>query len=300
MMGKNHARMGLALGLGIGMTVGLSPESLTIGVVLASGFSVFSDLDHPDSGVSRCMGLLSRSMAKGISWMAGGHRNGTHSFFGAAVFTLIGFGATAIYAEDSGLLAIGGGIAAALVMAGWLVAKWLNRGRRPGRAYARRWHGWIAGGVLVMLGAAMAFAGHLFGRTAGAWMLGFLMALSLAALLRAWLPIKRMLERVKIACGLLDDVLPFLIAWALISSGIDLTVVPYALTAGILIHIAGDAPTVQGCPLGWPRSQRNVGPPWRFTTNSGAERWLGRGFLVVTGGLLLLYLQVPQSLLALN
>jgi hypothetical protein len=43
-----------------------------------------------------------------------------------------------------------------------------------------------------------------------------------------------------------------------------------------------------------------VGPPWRFTTNSGVERWLGRGFLVMTGGLLLLYLQVPQSLLALN
>ena len=86
-----------------------------------------------------------------------------------------------------------------------------------------------------------------------------------------------------------------LVAWLLVGQGVNLTVVPYALAAGVVIHIAGDMPTVQGCPWGWPWSQKQVGPPWkRFTTNDGTETAIGYGLWVSIGAMLFFHLGLPS------
>lgn len=62
------------------------------------------------------------------------------------------------------------------------------------------------------------------------------------------------------------------VAWRLVGSGMDLSVVPYAVAIGCAAHIAGDMLTPAGCPVFWPM-------PHRFrvasiTTNSWVERWV--------------------------
>jgi membrane-bound metal-dependent hydrolase YbcI (DUF457 family) len=51
----------------------------------------------------------------------------------------------------------------------------------------------------------------------------------------------------------------------------DISVLPYALVLGVVIHIAGDMITRGGCPLGWPWSQTMHGLKW-FLTGSRTEK----------------------------
>lgn len=282
MMGSRHALLGLSLCLGAGLTAtavaDMHPADLALFAVLGAGFSVANDLDHPDSGVTRSMGPLTRRLSRVVAWLSGGHRNGTHSFFGSGVFALLGFASAAVYAADWRLLGAGATFAAALALIGRLCAIRLNRGKRPKRAYAERWRAWAAGGVVAALLALIGVAGILWGRDAGAWLVGFWIALSLSALLRAWMPIKWALHRIKAFAGLADDLLPYAVAYLLVTSNLDLTVVPWALAAGLLAHLAGDSPTMLGCPLGWPWSQENVSTPWTFRVNDPIEVKLGWAF----------------------
>jgi membrane-bound metal-dependent hydrolase YbcI (DUF457 family) len=67
------------------------------------------------------------------------------------------------------------------------------------------------------------------------------------------------------------------VAYQLVTSGMDLRVVPWAVAVGTAAHIVGDMLTKQGCPLLWPL-------PFRFrvasiTTDSWVERWLVAGAL---------------------
>jgi membrane-bound metal-dependent hydrolase YbcI (DUF457 family) len=62
------------------------------------------------------------------------------------------------------------------------------------------------------------------------------------------------------------------VAWRLVGSGMDLSVVPYAVAVGCAAHIAGDILTKRGCPLLWPLPKRfRVAS---ITTDSWVEKWL--------------------------
>ncbi|WP_424563184.1 metal-dependent hydrolase, partial [Trebonia sp.] len=45
------------------------------------------DIDHPDSTISREFGFLTQAFAWLVDRLSGGHRHGTHSFVGIAVFS---------------------------------------------------------------------------------------------------------------------------------------------------------------------------------------------------------------------
>lgn len=298
MMGSRHALSGAALCLGGGILALPALAGVALFSTLGAGFSVLPDIDHPDSGVAKCLGPISRGMAWGVSRMSGGHRNGTHSFAGAAAFTMLGFEISAVYEADTRPLLIGMAIAAVELAMGWAIGHHYNRGRRRRqRAYRERWHAWASAGALMAVYAVVAVAELLWGQAAGAWMLGGLITLSLAALLRAWLPLKKWLNNISRVgrSGVLDEAAPFLVAVGLVTQGVDLSLVPYSLAAGVVIHIAGDAPTIQGCPLGWPWSQKQLGllpKRFRFVTNGPVEVVIGWVLAVAIAALMILHLGV--------
>lgn len=88
MMNRTHALSGAALYLtaytaagGTGLT------QAAVGAVCAAGAATLPDLDHPNSSPARVFGPATRGLAWLLGKAAGGHRNGTHSLLGLAVFT---------------------------------------------------------------------------------------------------------------------------------------------------------------------------------------------------------------------
>lgn len=95
MMGRTHATSGAVLSL---MALPLlrqahvvPPDPIsTVAVVIAgAGGAMLPDLDHRHATVARSLPPVSNVAAVGVEKLAGGHRNGTHSLLGVAVFVLI-------------------------------------------------------------------------------------------------------------------------------------------------------------------------------------------------------------------
>ena len=94
MMGRTHALSGAAAYLAAAPLLaarGLdtSATALLVGAVAAAGAGMLPDLDHPKASIARSMGPVTHVLARGVAWLSGGHRNGTHSILGLAVFTVI-------------------------------------------------------------------------------------------------------------------------------------------------------------------------------------------------------------------
>lgn len=72
------------------------------------------------------------------------------------------------------------------------------------------------------------------------------------------------------------------IAYQLVGSGMDLSVVPWAVGIGAAAHILGDLLTEEGCPLLWPSLRYyRIGS---INTDSWVERWLIAGALYAVLG----------------
>lgn len=72
------------------------------------------------------------------------------------------------------------------------------------------------------------------------------------------------------------------VAHQIVTAGMDLTVVPYAVGIGVAAHIGGDLLTEQGCPLAWPSLRYyRIGS---INTDSWVERWLVAGALYLVLG----------------
>lgn len=270
MMGRTHALTGaMAFGLAapvLGAFAGLTAGELLLGTAVCAGAAVLPDIDHPGAGISRTFGPVTRGFARLVAWASGGHRRGTHSLTGAGVFTLLASGATALYAGDAWWLVTGGVAAGVLVAGGALVAAagapdGHRAAHRVRRTAATAWTG--AAAVLAVAAAALWDA-----RLVGMALLAALLILTLSAVARI-VPARRLL-------GLRrewDDMLPAPVTVALLWAGVDLRVVPLAVTLGVLVHIIGDMVTLGGCPLGWPWSSAMCGPRW-FRTGAAVEQRL--------------------------
>ncbi|MGH3589112.1 MAG: metal-dependent hydrolase [Pseudonocardia sp.] len=273
MMGRTHALTGaMVFGLAasaVESVAHLTAGELLLGTAVCAGAAVLPDIDHPGSGISRTLGPLTQGFALLVAWTSGGHRNGTHSLAGVAVFTLLAFAAAGLHAGSPLWLIAGLGLAVVLGLVGFVTATVEPPGRGRGRpAYRERWHGvasaWIGAGVAV----GLAVAALLFPHRTGLALLALLLVLVLSATARI-VSTRRLL-------GLKrewDDVLPVPITAVLVLGGADLRVVPVAVALGVIVHIAGDMVTLGGCPLGWPWSQTMRGPRL-FRTNSGVEHRL--------------------------
>ena len=88
MMGRTHALSGLVLGAAAGQFVWHSaPGYLAVAAAVTAGAAVLPDLDHPDASIARSFGFVTEAFAWVVEHLCGGHRHGTHSLVGAAVFT---------------------------------------------------------------------------------------------------------------------------------------------------------------------------------------------------------------------
>lgn len=76
-------------------------------------------------------------------------------------------------------------------------------------------------------------------------------------------------------------------AYMLVTSGMDLGILPWAVAIGVCAHIAGDLLTEQGCPLLWPslRYYRIAS----INTDSKVERWVVVPTLYMTLGAVVVY-----------
>ncbi|WP_449062410.1 metal-dependent hydrolase [Planomonospora algeriensis] len=110
MMGHTHALTGAIAWLGIApplaalplltessrfvetgvMVNALTPAEFIAGALICAGAAMLPDLDHPSATIAQTFGPVTWALSKGVNWLAGGHRNATHSLLFAAA---AGFGA---------------------------------------------------------------------------------------------------------------------------------------------------------------------------------------------------------------
>ena len=95
MMGSAHSASGLFAGALLlpWAPVMPTPAAQASWVAVVGGMAMLPDLDHHSSTISRMWGAPSRLAGAGIGAVFGGHRNGTHSLLGVAVFTLVAWAA---------------------------------------------------------------------------------------------------------------------------------------------------------------------------------------------------------------
>lgn len=125
----------------------------------------------------------------------------------------------------------------------------------------RRFTHSVAGcGIFTALAALAAATRH---TVPGAVCCGVILWVLLAAGIRLWH-----------LRGWVDDFAALPAAVLIVVSGVDLTVLPWAVALGTLTHLMGDWPTYEPMRLGWPFTDREFpAPRWfRFRVNGDFER----------------------------
>lgn len=109
MMGRTHSSAGMVLSLAA------APLLVNAGIVEANGYSYVAlavagagaamvpDFDHRHATIAHSLGPVSKALAIGIEKISGGHRNGTHSLLGWAIWILISIGFCAVGGYALGL-----------------------------------------------------------------------------------------------------------------------------------------------------------------------------------------------------
>lgn len=103
MRGTEHALSGAVAFAAAAPLLHAAPAALAAGTVLTAGAALLPDIDEPGSTISRQGGFLTMGLAWIIHRISGGHRKGTHSFLGVAVFAALAWTAVtfghALWAE---------------------------------------------------------------------------------------------------------------------------------------------------------------------------------------------------------
>ena len=120
-LGHTHALSGAVTGSAASIYVlhlPLPQAALMAG--LTAGAAVLPDIDHPSSTLARSFGFLTRAFAWSVGRISGGHRHGTHSLIGVAVFTALAWLAVACRHDTAGRVALGAFLT--LILAAALIA----------------------------------------------------------------------------------------------------------------------------------------------------------------------------------
>jgi membrane-bound metal-dependent hydrolase YbcI (DUF457 family) len=166
MMGRDHALSGAVAGLAVaefGLHLSLVPALTLAG--FAAAFAALPDLDTEHSCAARSLGFMSGGFAFLAGKVSGGHRHGTHSILGVAVFTALAWAACLFRHAEHGRIRFVLAAFLALAFAAGLRA--LRAGGHfadllaiAGAVFAA-WHGW--GLALVPLACGLGCAAHLAG-----------------------------------------------------------------------------------------------------------------------------------------
>lgn len=125
MMGGNHAACGAAAWVALASTspfaLGWYPVSalgVVTGALVTAGAALLPDLDHRSGTIANSLPPVTKILAGGIETVSGGHRRGTHSLLGAAVFVAAAFWLGFVTADVPGLgdVALGAGVLSVLLM----------------------------------------------------------------------------------------------------------------------------------------------------------------------------------------
>lgn len=101
MLGRDHALSGALVLAALAPVLHLPADMLPAAVVLGAGAGVLPDIDHPDSTISRSFGFLTEAFSWLVHKLSGGHRHGTHSIVGIAVFTTGAYAAGVLQAAHA-------------------------------------------------------------------------------------------------------------------------------------------------------------------------------------------------------
>lgn len=87
MRGHDHALSGALAFAAVAPLLHVTGANLAAGIALTAGAGLLPDLDEPGSTIAREGGFLTMALAWVVHRVSGGHRKGTHSLAGIAVFT---------------------------------------------------------------------------------------------------------------------------------------------------------------------------------------------------------------------
>lgn len=104
------------LGIGFGL-LPVSAAGVLAGTIVTAGAALLPDADHRHATIAHSLPPLSNAMCIQVGKLAGGHRHGTHSLLGLAVFIMIAVlaGMWTIAWEPFGLIFPGAGILSVLL-----------------------------------------------------------------------------------------------------------------------------------------------------------------------------------------
>lgn len=124
--GYSHALAGAVTGTAASLYVLHLPPSQTVILAgLSAGAGILLDLDHKQATLAHTFGFLTKLTAEVVGKVSGGHRHGTHSIVGVAVFT--GLAALAVYFRHDIAGRIGLWVLLSLILAGGFCALHLAR-----------------------------------------------------------------------------------------------------------------------------------------------------------------------------
>jgi membrane-bound metal-dependent hydrolase YbcI (DUF457 family) len=106
-IGRTHATSGAVAVLAVVPLlrqhgVAVDGWAVPVAAVVGAGSAMLPDLDHPSGTIARSLGPVTTVLATVVGFCLGGHRSGTHSLLGLAMFTGLG-----VLATNAGGLALG-------------------------------------------------------------------------------------------------------------------------------------------------------------------------------------------------
>ncbi|NUP74407.1 MAG: metal-dependent hydrolase [Sinomonas sp.] len=96
-----------------------TPLGVVAGALVTAGAALLPDADHGSATIAHSLPPVSRWVCEGVGAVSGGHRNGTHSLLGIAVFTALAWaaGQWTVEVPQFGAVSAGAGLVSLLLVA---------------------------------------------------------------------------------------------------------------------------------------------------------------------------------------
>jgi membrane-bound metal-dependent hydrolase YbcI (DUF457 family) len=163
MLGRDHALSGALTFTAVAPVLHVTGPALLAGAVFTAGAAILPDIDEPGSTISRTFGFFTGAFSWVVHKISGGHRKGTHSAAGLAVFTVGAWAAVHYATTLTGKIVLG--VILGLILAAGVRALRIggHHGDAIGLAGAAAAIYWHAGLSLVPLCIALGAASHIAG-----------------------------------------------------------------------------------------------------------------------------------------
>ena len=163
MLARDHALSGALVFTAIAPVLHVSGPALLAGAVFTAGAATAPDIDEHGSTISRTLGFFTETVSWLVHKINGGHRKGTHSILGVAVFTFAAWLAVTHARSLTGKIVLG--VILGLILAAGVRALRIggHHGDVIGLAGASAAIYWNAGLTLVPLCIALGAAAHIAG-----------------------------------------------------------------------------------------------------------------------------------------